>query len=82
METTYLQRLINDQRQEFLSKKTGTPREVAWNDLLNLGRIIAITGIRRCGKSTLLRQIAEEANGGFVYLNFDDIRLSGFSESD
>ncbi len=82
METTYLQRLINDQRQEFLSKKTGTPREVAWNDLLNLGRIIAITGIRRCGKSTLLRQIAEDVNGGFVYLNFDDIRLSGFSESD
>lgn len=82
METSYLQRLINDQCEEFLSKKTGTPREVAWHNLLNLGRIVAVTGIRRCGKSTLLRQIAEEADGGFVYLNFDDIRLSGFSESD
>lgn len=82
METSYLQRLINDQREEFLSRKLGTPREVAWHNLLNLGRIVAITGIRRCGKSTLLRQIAEEVNGGFIYLNFDDIRLSRFSEPD
>ncbi len=45
METIYLERLLNDQRKEFLSKNTGTPREVAWENLLDLGRIVAITGI-------------------------------------
>ena len=82
METIYLERLINDQREELLSKDTGTPREVSWRNQLNLDRIIAITGIRRCGKSTLLRQIAEHYGSDFNYVNFDDIRLTSFTESD
>ncbi|MCK4505218.1 MAG: ATP-binding protein [Candidatus Aegiribacteria sp.] len=82
METLYLERLINDQRDELLSKDTGTPREVSWRNQLNLDRIVAVTGIRRCGKSTLLRQIAEYFGSDFNYINFDDLRLTSFSESD
>ncbi len=82
METLYLERLINDQRDELLSKDTGTPREVSWKERLNLDRIVAITGIRRCGKSTLLRQIAEYSGSDFNYINFDDLRLTSFNESD
>ena len=81
-ETLYLERLINDQRDELLSKDTGTPREVSWKERLNLDRIVAITGIRRCGKSTLLRQIAEYFGSDFNYINFDDLRLTSFNESD
>lgn len=42
-----------------------------------------ITGIRRCGKSTLLLQIADDKQyKNTLYLNFDDIRLAGFEMSD
>ena len=42
-----------------------------------------ITGMRRVGKSTLLNQVAR--NHGYshvLYLNFDDINLSGFERND
>jgi uncharacterized protein len=42
--------------------------------------IIIITGIRRCGKSTLLLQLKEKYSG--YYLNFDDERLSKFKLED
>ena len=42
-----------------------------------------ITGMRRVGKSTLLRQIATSKKYEHVtYLNFDDIRLTGFEADD
>ncbi|MFO7950297.1 MAG: ATP-binding protein [Candidatus Fermentibacteraceae bacterium] len=82
MEATYLERLIADQRSELLRKDPGIPRDLAWRDLLGLGRILAITGIRRCGKSTLLRQMAGEWERGFRYVNFDDVRLEGFAPDD
>ncbi len=82
MESTYLARLVEDQRREFIQKKPGIPREVNWRSLLSLGRILTVTGIRRCGKSTLLRQIAAENEDSFIYFNFDDLRLAGFSPED
>ena len=42
-----------------------------------------ITGMRRVGKSTLLRQIAQRHQYvDTIYLNFDDIRLSAFERDD
>ncbi|MDR2047967.1 MAG: ATP-binding protein [Treponema sp.] len=43
---------------------------------------LIISGIRRCGKSTLLRQFAAKQKKAFFHLNFDDLRLSGFSPED
>src|SRR3989338_4474567 len=42
--------------------------------------IIIISGIRRCGKSTLLNQIRKKYSGYF--LNFDDERLINFKIED
>ena len=42
--------------------------------------VVIISGVRRCGKSTLLKQIINE-NPGY-YLNFDDDRLINFSVND
>ena len=42
--------------------------------------IIIISGIRRCGKSTLLAQIRKKHSG--YYLNFDDERLINFKVED
>jgi predicted AAA+ superfamily ATPase len=41
-----------------------------------------ITGIRRCGKSTLMMQILRKKKGKSLFLKFTDIRLSGFETSD
>ena len=41
-----------------------------------------ITGIRRCGKSTLLLQLLRRSYEDAVYLNFDDIRLAAFGTED
>ncbi len=42
--------------------------------------VTVITGLRRCGKSTLLRQLRERHPG--YYLNFDDERLVAFRVED
>jgi len=39
-------------------------------------------GIRRCGKSTLLRQFVRKLGRDFFYLNFYDIRLAEFTHAD
>lgn len=43
---------------------------------------LIITGIRRCGKSTLLFQLIAEKYPNAFFLNFDDNRLFGFENSD
>jgi predicted AAA+ superfamily ATPase len=43
---------------------------------------LVVSGIRRCGKSTLLRQFVHKLKKPWFYLNFDDIRLTGFSHKD
>ncbi|MDR1789732.1 MAG: ATP-binding protein [Opitutaceae bacterium] len=42
---------------------------------------LVLTGIRRCGKSTLQGQLMRESNRPF-YCNFDDIRLAGMTSDD
>ena len=43
---------------------------------------LVVSGIRRCGKSTLLRQYVQKQERPYFYLNFDDIRLVPFSHED
>ncbi|AKB36621.1 hypothetical protein MSSAC_2031 [Methanosarcina siciliae C2J] len=40
--------------------------------------IVIISGIRRCGKSSLLKLIAGQLEGVKFYVDFDDIRLANF----
>jgi uncharacterized protein len=74
--------VISDQRQNFLKKDPGILREALKQieKYLNLPHINVITGIRRCGKSTVLRQIARQFfnDSDFYYLNFEDERLLNF----
>lgn len=44
--------------------------------------IEVITGIRRCGKSTLLKQIVAGLNSEIAYLNFEDPKIFGFDIND
>jgi len=44
--------------------------------------VTIITGLRRCGKSTLLLQFMQKNYSDALYLNFEDIRLTAFSSND
>ena len=48
---------------------------------INSNRIVVITGIRRCGKSTLLKHHIKNFNEA-IFINFEDIRLEGFDKND
>jgi predicted AAA+ superfamily ATPase len=43
---------------------------------------LIISGIRRCGKSTLLRQFVKKSGQDYFYFIFDDLRLYDFSQAD
>ncbi|MEI6435817.1 MAG: ATP-binding protein [Bacteroidota bacterium] len=77
-----LKQVISGQRASFLKKETGIKREALERvkQKIILPHIHVITGLRRCGKSTLLRQIVKEFynDKDFYYLNFEDERLLNF----
>lgn len=71
-----LQRLFLDKKED------GFKREGLANLPINTGHIVIITGVRRCGKSTLLQQISKELREEFIFFNFEDPRIFGFELED
>lgn len=70
-------------QRSFLNKKQdGFKREGLANLPINTGHILIITGVRRCGKSTLLQQISKELREEFIFFNFEDPRIYGFELED
>ncbi len=79
--TSQLEELVLSQKETFLAKDPGIPRKIAAGNYLEGDAIVVISGVRRCGKSTLLRQLSEHFSH-FLYINFDDERLMDFSVAD
>ena len=79
-----LERIIIDQKKEFLLPKNYYSRSVEpYLDELKLNReIIILSGIRRCGKSTLLHKIREASKANNYFCNFEDERLINFTVHD
>lgn len=74
--------VIDSQREVFLRQDSGFTRDALANIPIADSFATIVTGIRRCGKSTLLLQLLRKNYQDVVYLNFDDIRLSGFETGD
>ncbi len=74
--------VIDSQREAFLSKDPGFPRDALAMIPIAASFATIITGIRRSGKSTLLLQLLRRDYQDALYLNFDDIRLAGFEIPD
>jgi uncharacterized protein len=74
--------VINSQREVFLKQESGLKRDALEHIPVADSFATIITGIRRCGKSTLLLQLLRKDYQDALYLNFDDIRLSAFETSD
>jgi uncharacterized protein len=69
-----LEEIVRDQKNSFEQREFGLKRVYDWKKVLCTKQIVVLSRIRRCGKSTLLRQIAWKLKSYF-YLNFDDERL-------
>ena len=72
--------VIKDHLREFEALKDSVPRAVFPEIAKYKGAsAFVIKGLRRCGKSTLLKQIIEaKFKDNFYYFNFDDERIFGF----
>jgi len=78
-----LRQIITQQKKElFLSQET-VEREILEEILswFNDNRVIILTGIRRAGKSTILKQIMQKKSN-FCYANFEDERFINFKSQD
>ncbi len=77
-----LAEVIESQNESFRNKAQKVERE-ALNSVPSIESFATIiTGIRRCGKSTLLLQVLESRLSEALFLNFEDIRLVDFEPSD
>ncbi|AKB54772.1 hypothetical protein A9239_11030 [Methanosarcina sp. A14] len=78
MEKSQLRQVIIDQQESFRKVEELVYRDIDLERYLRGNEIVIISGIRRCGKSSLLKLIAGQLEGVKFYVDFDDIRLSDF----
>lgn len=80
MEKNQLKQIIVEQKETFEKDMNIVPRTISKN-AIDSPKITVITGIRRCGKSTLLRQISKRYKD-YNYINYEDERLLDFTYKD
>jgi len=80
MEIKTLKQIIIEQKEVFEKDRKIIDRVIPEN-ILKSNKIIVITGVRRSGKSTLLRQISKYYEK-YNYINFEDDRLLEFTFKD
>lgn len=73
--------VVNAQREWLKEKGPKMDREISGYEELTSHAFI-LTGIRRCGKSTVLQQVFMQQQDESIFLNFEDPRLAGFDISD
>jgi len=72
--------IINDQR-EFQWRDSFVERNIP-DHIVSNDEIVVISGVRRCGKSTLIQQIRSKNHESDYFINFDDDRLIQFDIND
>ena len=78
-----LRNIVLKQKEE-IEKTDGSLKRDILDEILHWfkdNRVIILTGIRRCGKSTILRQIMKKKEN-FCYVNFEDERFLDFKAQD
>jgi predicted AAA+ superfamily ATPase len=73
-----LKEILLDQKEAFNRQKQLIARDVSLETAIGSGQVIIISGVRRCGKSSLLFLIKEKMKlkeQDYCYFNFDDERI-------
>lgn len=79
MDKQALKNIATDQKNAFMNKSGLIDRDIDVNSFLKTSQVVIISGVRRCGKSSLLYLIKEKLGlkeNQFCYFNFDDERIS------
>src|SRR3989344_219943 len=78
-----LRQVVNKQKNEFNINRETVKRDTLKEILewMHDNRVIILTGVRRCGKSTLLNQLMVQTTQ-WGYVNFEDERLLDFKAQD
>ncbi|HKL34098.1 MAG TPA: ATP-binding protein [Tangfeifania sp.] len=73
-----LQEILLDQKEIFNQKRNLIQRQIELDKFINTSLVVIISGVRRCGKSSLLYLIKENMKlkeADYCYFNFDDERI-------
>lgn len=85
MDKAIIKQVILEQEKANKIAPTGIQREqlTLIDSLVPLSHVVIISGIRRCGKSTLMRQILQKYYGNaFYFVDFEDERFVTFTTQD
>ena len=74
--------ILARQREVEERKASGHPRSLAFNEVLLDSHVLDITGVRRCGKSTIMRQRMRGKDSPWFYVNFESPLLTQFEMRD
>ncbi|MDO5318893.1 MAG: ATP-binding protein [bacterium] len=74
--------IIAKQREMEMRKADGQIRSIDFNDALLDSHALDITGVRRCGKSTIMRQRMRVKDTPWFYVNFESPLLTQFEMRD
>lgn len=77
-----IEKAVVQQTESLDLKKRGLSRESLANTKLSEAFATIISGVRRCGKSTLLYQLLDDKYKSALYLNFENPTLFGFEIND
>jgi uncharacterized protein len=79
MDRQRLKDIMLDQKEVFNQKRDLIDRDIEVTKYIESAQVVVISGIRRCGKSSLLFLIKEQmglAETAYCYFNFDDERIT------
>ncbi len=76
-----LRTVVKSQKAELATYEYGIPRVGLAGIDLEIPFALVISGIRRCGKSTLMRQVMGKAKNPY-YFKFEDTRITDFEVND
>lgn len=78
-----IENIVNEQYKWSNRNRNEVVREQSKDITAKEGFATIVTGIRRCGKSTLMRQLMQQfSSKETFFINFDDIHLTGFDIDD
>ena len=78
MQKDRLREIMFDQKEVFNNPKRLIERDIELGKYISTSQVVIISGIRRCGKSSLMYLIKEKMTldeGDYCYFNFDDERI-------